>query len=126
EVQDLHEVLSASAYGEQDVVAFEIAMHDAEVVGARESGAHLLEDVDAACERHRSASELCGERRFNQILYHQIELAVFPFADVVDVDNVRVIDAIRRSRLAQHPRTQVCLAAKIRADQFQRDEALYD
>jgi hypothetical protein len=104
EVEDLHEVLSTSAHREQDVVALEIAVHDAEVVGAREGRAHLLEDVDAARERHRPARELRRERGSDQVLHHQVKLAVFGFADVVDVDDVGVIDAVGRSRFAQHPR----------------------
>jgi hypothetical protein len=58
EVEDLDEVLPAAARREEDVVALQIAVHHAEVVGARERGAHLLEDVDAAAERHRAARQL--------------------------------------------------------------------
>jgi hypothetical protein len=99
-------------------------VHDAEVVSARESGAHLLEDVDAARERHRSARELRGERRPHQVLHHEIELSVFRLADVVDVDDVRVIDAIRGARFAQHPRAQVRFATEVGANQLHGDDAI--
>jgi hypothetical protein len=72
-------------------------------VGASERGAHLLEDVDAATERHRSACELGRERDADEIFHDEIKLAVFRFTDVVDVDDVRVVDAICGARFAEHP-----------------------
>src|SRR5262249_41578065 len=60
----------------------------------------------------------------DQVLHHEIELALFGLADVVDVDDVRVVDAVRRARLAKHPRAKMRLAAQIRANQFQRDDAI--
>ena len=109
---------------EQDVVALEIAVHDAEVVRARERGAHLLEDVDGARERHRALRELARERDADEVLHDEIELALFRLADVVDVDDVRVIDAVGGARLAEHPRAEVRLAAEVRADQLERDDAV--
>ncbi len=90
-------------------------MHDAEVVGAREGRAHLLEDVDGARERRGALRELARERRADEVLHHEIELALFGLADVVDVDDVRVIDAVGRARLAEHPRAKVGLAAEVGA-----------
>jgi hypothetical protein len=124
EVEDLDEVFSAAALREQDVVALEIAVHDAEVVGTGQRGAHLLEDVDAARDGHRPAGQLRRERRAHEVLHHEIELALLRLADVVDVDDVRVIDAVGRPRFAQHPGTEVRLAAQIGADQLQRDHAI--
>ena len=109
---------------EEDVVALQIAVHDAEVVGARERGAHLLEDVDGARERHRAARELVRERRADEVLHDEVELAVVGLADVVDVDDVRVVDAVGGARFAQHPRAQVRLAAQVGADQLDRDDAI--
>jgi hypothetical protein len=124
EVEDLHEVFAAAADGEKDVVALQVAMHDAEVVGAREGGAHLLENVDAARERHRAARELGRERRADQVFHDEIQLAVLGFADVVDVDDVRVIDAVGRARFAKHPRSKVRLATQVGANEFEGDDAL--
>jgi hypothetical protein len=121
EVEDLHEVLPASARRHQDVVALEVAVDDAEVVRARERGAHLLEDVDAARERHGALRELARERRADEVLHDEVELALFRLADVVDVDDVRVVDAVGRARLAQHPRAEVGLAAQVGANELQRD-----
>jgi len=47
EIQDLHEVFAAAARRQEDVVALQVAVYDAQIVRARESGAHLLEDIDA-------------------------------------------------------------------------------
>ena len=53
-IEDLDEVFPAAARGEEDVVALQIAVDDAEVVRACEGGAHLLQDVDGALDRHRA------------------------------------------------------------------------
>jgi len=42
----------------------------------------------------------------------------------VDVDDVRVIDAVGGARLAQHPLAQVRLAAEIRANELERHDAI--
>jgi hypothetical protein len=96
--------------------------NDAEIVGARERGAHLLEDVDAPRERHGPPRELGRERRADEVLHDEVELALFGLADVVDVDDVGVIDAVGRPRLTQHPRPEVRLAAQIGANQLERHD----
>ena len=114
EVEDLDEVLAAAARGQEDVVALEVAVDDAEVVGARERGAHLLEDVDARARDGIAASrELARERRADEVLHDEVELALLGLADVVDVDDVRVVDAVGGARLAQHPCSKVRLAAQV-------------
>ena len=99
-------------------------MHDAQVVSARQRRAHLFQDVDTPVERHRSVRQLVRERRADQVLHHQVQLAIVGFADVVDVDDVSVVDAVGRASLAQHPRAQVRFAAEVRADQLHRDHAI--
>ena len=99
-------------------------MNDAEVVGAREGRAHLLEDVDAAGERHRPARQLARERRADEVLHDEVELALLGLADVVDVDDVRVVDAVGGARFAQHPGAQVRLAAQVGANELHRDDAV--
>jgi hypothetical protein len=42
----------------------------------------------------------------------------------VDVDDVRVVDPVRGPRLAQHPRAEVRLAPKVRANQLHRYDAI--
>jgi hypothetical protein len=42
----------------------------------------------------------------------------------VNVDDVRVIDAVGGARFAQHPSAEMRLAAEVRADQLERDDAL--
>ena len=70
------------------------------------------------------ARELARERGADQVLHDEIELALLGLADVVDVDDVRVVDAVGRARLAQHPGPQVRLAPQVRADQLHRDDAV--
>jgi hypothetical protein len=124
EIEDLHEVAPTTARGQHDVVALEIAVHHAEVVGTREGGAHLLEDVDRARHRHRTLAALVRERLADEVLHHQVELAVLRFAHVVDVDDVRVVDAVGRARLPEHPCSKVRFTTQVRANELQRDDAI--
>ena len=59
-----------------------------------------------------------------RVLHDEVKLALLGLADVVDVDDVRVVDAIGRARLAQHPRAEVGLAAQVRPDQLDGDDAV--
>ncbi|MFO0669228.1 MAG: hypothetical protein U0235_06300 [Polyangiaceae bacterium] len=68
--------------------------------------------------------ELRRERSPDEVLHDEIELALFGLADVVDVDDVRVVDPIRGARFAQHPRAKVRFSAQIRADELERDDAI--
>jgi hypothetical protein len=107
EVEDLDEVLAAAAIEEVDVVGLEVAVDDAEVVGAGERGADLLEDVGDARDGDRPAGDDLVERDAVEELHHQVGHPVVGLAVVVDVDDVRVVDAVRRARLAEEPRPQV-------------------
>jgi hypothetical protein len=118
EVEDLDEVFSSTSRRQQDVVALQITMHDAEVVSTRERRAHLLEDVDAPLDRHRSARDLRGKGSTDEVLHDQIELGVFGLADIVDVDDVCVVDSVRRASFTEHPRAKVRLAAQVGPNQF--------
>jgi hypothetical protein len=112
------------ARGEEDVVALQVAMDDAEIMGARERRAHLLEHIDGASELEWSARELRRKRSADQVLHHQIEFALVRLADVVDVDDVRVIDPVRGARLSQHPRAEVRFPAQVRPDQLDGDDSI--
>ena len=124
EVEDLHEVAPTAARREHDVVALQIAMDDAEVVGARERRGHLLEDVDCARDRERALGHLAREARARQVLHDQVELALLRLADVVDLDDVSVVDAVGGACLAQHPRAKVGLASEIGSDQLEGHDAV--
>jgi len=123
-VQDLHEVFASTLCGEEDVVALEIAVNDAKVVRTRERRGHLLEHVDAARERHGATRELTRERRTHEVFHDEVELALFGLADIVDVDDVRVIDAIGGARFSEHPCAEVRLPAEIGANELERDDAI--
>jgi hypothetical protein len=77
--------------------------------------------------RARAASgprDLRRERRADEVLHDEVELALLGLADVVDVDDVRVVDAVGGARLAEHPRAEVRLAAQVGADELERDDAV--
>jgi hypothetical protein len=99
-------------------------MDDAEVVRASKRGAHLLEDIDASSQRHSASRKLAREGRADEVFHHEVELSVLRLSDVVDIDDVRVVDAVGRARFAKHPRSKVRLAAQVGADQFHRDDAI--
>ncbi|MEZ4392180.1 MAG: hypothetical protein R3A48_13880 [Polyangiales bacterium] len=124
EVEDLREIAAAAAVREQDVVALQVAVHHAEVVRATERRRHLLEHVDRPREGERPLGDLRRERRADEVLHHEVELALLGLADVVNVDDVRVVDAVRGAGLAEHPRAQVGLAAEVGANELERDDAV--
>ena len=124
EVQDLDEVFATAALSEQDVVALQIAVNDAEVVCASQGGAHLFEHVDAAREGQRPTRELRRQRCADQVLHHQVQLAVIGFADVVNVDDVSVVDAVGSARFAQHPCAEMSFSAQVRSYQFDRNDPI--
>jgi hypothetical protein len=109
---------------QHDVVALEVAMDDAEIVRARKRGAHLLDDVHRAFYRHRSLAALGRQRGSHQVFHHQVEFALIGLTHVVDLHDVRVIDAVGRARLAQHPGAQMRLTAQVRPYQLERDDAI--
>ena len=108
-----------AARREQNVVALQIAMNDAEVVGARERCAHLLEDVErSAPTASAPRARLARERRTHEVLHDEVELALLGFADVMNIDDMCVVDAVGGARFTQHPRPQVRLASQVWPDQL--------
>src|SRR5512142_940283 len=99
-------------------------MNDPKIVGASQGGAHLLQDVDAALNDHRTARKFCGERCSDKVFHHEVELAVISLADIGNVNDVCMVDAIRRTRLAQHPGTKVRFATKIRTNKLNGDNSV--
>ena len=99
-------------------------MNNAEIVGTCEGCAHLLDNVDAPGDRHRAVRELGRQRRANEVLHHQVKLALVRLADIVDIDDVRVVDAVRGLRLAKHPGAQMRLGTEVGTDQLDRDDAV--
>src|SRR6185436_8718344 len=84
----------------------------------------LLQDVDGALDGHRAARYLRGKRSPDEVLHDEIELALLRLADVVDVDDVSVVDAVRGARFPEHPGAEMRLAAQVRPDQLDRDDAV--
>src|SRR5512133_791991 len=124
EIENLDEVLTSAAASKQNIVALEVAVDDSKIVGAGERGAHLLEYVYAALNWHRAACQLGRKRCPNEILHHQVQLAVVGLTDVMNVDDVCMIDAIGRSRLTQHPRAKMGFATEIWTDELDGDNSV--
>jgi hypothetical protein len=99
-------------------------VHHTQIVRAGQSCAHLLEHVHRALDGHRPTRYFGRERRTYQVFHHQVELAIVRLADVVDVDDVRVVDAVRCARLPQHPGTKVGFAPEVGANQLYGDDAV--
>jgi hypothetical protein len=57
-IEDLDEVLTPAACGQQDVVALQVAVHHAQVVRTRQSCAHLLDNIHASVDRHWAPRQL--------------------------------------------------------------------
>ena len=100
-------------------------MPDLEVSDASTSVArYAVEHVYRTGELERPLRELVRERGTYEVLHDEVELAVVRLADVVNVDDVRVVDAVGGASLAQHPRSEVRLAPKIGTDEFDRDDPI--
>ena len=115
-IKNLYEVFAPAAGCKQDVVALQVAVHDAQIVCASESGAHLFENIDAPLDWHGAACELRGQRSADEILHYEVKLAIVRFADIVNIDDVCVVDSVCGPGFAQHPSTQMRLAAEVGSD----------
>ncbi len=98
EVEDLREDPFV-AVEQIDVVGLEVTVDDIQLVGARQRAGDLAGDGHDLRQRHRTVVDDLVERAAHQVLHHQIHLAVIRLAEVGDVDDVLVIDAVGRARL---------------------------
>src|SRR5690606_4170348 len=85
---------------------------------------HLLEDVYGAVNGHRAARNLGAQRRPDQVLHHQVQFGIFRLADVVNVDDVRVVDSICGACFSQHPRAKVRFSTQVGPNEFDGDDAI--
>jgi hypothetical protein len=82
EVENFDEVFARRA-DQQHVARLEIAVHHAAVVGAAQTGEHLVRDEHRAPRIERAPIELAAQRGARVQLHHEIRHAVV-FADVDD------------------------------------------
>jgi hypothetical protein len=107
-----------------DVVALEVTMHNSEIVRTRQGGTHLLEDVDSALHGHGAACKLSRQRGTDEVLHDQVQFTIVCLPNIVDVDDVRVVHSVGGSRFAEHPGTQMRLAAQVRSDELYGHDAI--
>ena len=103
EVGELHElrvVIALVLAHEQDVLGLEIAMDDAHLMRASERARHLHADAGGARPREATALDVHEQRIAFDELHDEIRDAV-RLADVGNLDDVLVVDAIDGARLAQ-------------------------
>ena len=97
EVEQLHAVRR-----EEHVRRLEVAMNDAARVQRRQRGQDLEADRDGLGDVQRSAPQLLGQRLALEQL-HGDEQAAGVFADLVDLADVRMVDARRCPRFTPQP-----------------------
>ncbi len=114
-----HRVLALSAAREQDVRGLHVAVHDAELMRARERLRELSTDGRHALPREREAAR----QRLPRHVVHHEEYKALPLAEVGDADDVRVIDAAERVRLSKEPRAD-CLGRAGVAQDLQRRQPI--
>ena len=85
---------------------------------------HLLKDVDGSRDRHRPFGNLTRERSAEEVFHHKIEFTLFGLAHVMNVDDMRVIDTVGRTGLAEHPRPQMRLLLEVGTDELEGDDPL--
>ena len=95
EVEDLHHGLRLDRR-EEDVVRFEIAMHDAVLVRGLEHGQHTIGEAKELGFVERRPLRALGERLSLEKLHHEVRRVV-RLDDVVieDLHRIRMLDAVR-------------------------------
>ena len=120
EVEQLGEVGPVGASREEDVLGLEVAVHDAEVVGARERARDLDHDGQRAAERHGPFADGVRERGALEQLHHEVRGAVLALALVEDLDDVGVREPLGRLRLAAEALAHDAVLAERRVEDLHR------
>ena len=103
EVDDLHPIGAVVLPPDHDVLGLEIAMDDSELVRRGQRVGNLHRDVRGArCRNGAEALDCRGERLALDVFHRQVQYAV-ALAEVVDLRDVRVIDATGVRRLTIEP-----------------------
>lgn len=110
--------------GEQDVGGLEVAVDDAEGVGAVEGAGALAEDANDVDGRDPAAVDAVGERLADEELHHQEGLAFVGDAEVVDLDGVAGAQLRGNLCLGEEPRAGVLAQGCGRREQLHREVRL--
>ena len=114
EIEQLDEVPAAAPGDEIDIVRLEIPVDYPEIVSAGERCGDLLQHVDGKRQVHRSPHDDIGQRLSDQELHDEIGQPVLGLAEIVDIDDVGVVDAVHSPGLSQEPGAEVLLAPPFR------------
>ena len=102
EVEDLHHLDAVLALHEHDVLGFEVPVHDADVVCARQAGRDLPRDANGPRGLDRRVEQL-AEARPGDVLQHEEEGPLRRPPEVGRGHHVRMIDVGRSDGLALEP-----------------------
>ena len=120
EVQQLHEVGGVPRQ-QVDVVRLDVAVDDAQLVRPPERLRHLQRDAQRARHVQVALGNLLVERDAVQELHREVDQAVVGLAEVRDVDDVLVVDAVRRARLTQEARLVRRAMREVARQELERD-----
>ena len=123
EVEQLDEVAPVGALEQEDVVGFDVAVDDVELVRAGERGRHLHRDVHRARLGHRAPRDHVGEADAVEELHHQVDVPVVGLPVVGDVDDVLVIDPVGGLGLTQEAPAVGLLERELLAEELDRHVA---
>ena len=115
EVEDLHVAVRAH----HDVVRLDVAMDEAARMRGRERTGDLDADVDGLARRQRPPLQPLAERLALDELGHHVGPAV-QFAEVVDDQNMRVVQAGRRTRFLMKAAQPVAVGRELRREELDR------
>ncbi len=129
EIADLHDVdgtvLVVATFEDDDVLGFEIAMENFELVRGADGGERLAQDRrDARGRKRKFARDELGERATFEELHRDVEHAVGVFAEIEDARGVRMIEARRGARFDVKTLDELRVIAKRVWQDFQRDDFL--
>ena len=105
---------------EEYVRGFQVAVDDAGGVKRTERAEHLESDAHGLVEGNRAAIQARRQRLAVEPLHDDEQLGV-GLADLVNLADVRVIDARGQTRFAPEPLARDLVADDVTADNLQRD-----
>ncbi len=126
EVEDLDEV-AVLVVEQEDVVGLDVAVDDVELVGPGEGLGDLQGNAQAAVLGQASLGrDGAVEGDSPKVLHHEVAPAFGRLAEVGDVDDVLVVDAVGGLRLAQEAQAVGRVEAEIGGEELDGDVPLDD
>ena len=120
EVHDLEQRRLAGTLDQEQVVRFQIAVHQPCRVRSRQARADLIHDGDDVCKRHLLALQRLRQRAASQLLHHVVQALVGQLADIKDIDQVLVANAADKLRFLQEAVDGLGVACHLSAQDFAR------